>query len=260
MRSVILWMALASCHCPRAHLHVAGPLSRVPRRWGKAWRQGPWWGHGRGIKFPDPGTPACLDFQLGRIRRFCKISRVSFRKAPGSCSLVSPVMFHSWSPANREGGFSCQLAISREGCDALLLFSPETVSQVGMDSGQLIPRGDLKDLRGLCRNNTFMLFFLARTFSSCLFRLRIWMISQVTKTHSRKSKWIFLSSNSSSWPTLHVGAGTCTLIYQFIFFTATLAIMYFYYYPPDTWGLWGTDWLFALAKLTQLECKIEGCI
>ena len=96
-------MALASCHCPRAHLHVAGPLSRVLRRWGKAWRQGPWWGHGRGIKFPDPGTPACLAFQLGRIHRFYKISRVSFRKAPGSCSLVSPVMFHRCSPTGKEG-------------------------------------------------------------------------------------------------------------------------------------------------------------
>lgn len=41
MRSVILWMALANCHCRQAHLHVGGLLSRVLRRWGRAWRQGP---------------------------------------------------------------------------------------------------------------------------------------------------------------------------------------------------------------------------
>lgn len=102
VRSVILWMALANCHCPQAHLHVAGPLSRVLRRWGRAWRQGPWRGHGRGIKVPDPGTPACLAIQLGKIHRFCKISRLSFRKVPGSCSLVSPIMFHGWSPTNQK--------------------------------------------------------------------------------------------------------------------------------------------------------------
>ena len=133
-----------------------------------------------------------MAIQLGKIHRFCKISRLSFKKVPGSflwsvqsCSTVGP-------PLTRKERYSCQMGVSTEGYDALLLFSLEMGSHVGMDSGRLIPRGDLKDLRGLCRNDTFMVFFLARTFSSCFFCLRIWMISQVIKTHSRKSKWIFL--------------------------------------------------------------------
>lgn len=213
MRSVILWMALANCHCRQADLHVGGLLSGVLRRSGRAWRQGPDGGHGRGIEVPDPGTPACLAIQMGRIHRFCKIPRLSFKKVPGSflwpvqsCSAVGP-------PLTRKARYSCQTGVSTEGCDAPLLFSPELGSHVGMDSGRLIPRGELKALRGLWRNNTFMVFFLARTFSCCFFHLRTWMISQVIKTHSGKSKWIFLSSNSSSWPTVHVGGGTCTLIY-----------------------------------------------
>lgn len=54
---------------------------------------------------------------------------------------------------------------STKGYDELLLFSPEMVSQVGMDSGQLNPRCDLSGSEGLLLESYIhVLFFLPRHF------------------------------------------------------------------------------------------------
>lgn len=45
----------------------------------------------------------------------------------------------------------------------------------------------LNNLRGLCGNDIFMLFFLAKTFSFCSFSLRIWTPSRIIKPTLEKA-------------------------------------------------------------------------
>lgn len=82
-----------------------------------------------------------------------------------------------------------------------------------MDSGCSIPSWDLKNLRSLCRSNTFMVFFSCQGICSCFITSTIsTTYCPSRKTHDRKGPWAWLPS-SSCRQMLCICGRTCLLWY-----------------------------------------------
>lgn len=234
--------ALAIGHCSRACCRTVIPHSRVQRRTGALEARTLLGTQSRG-RGPWPRDSSMFSIQLGRIDRLWKNLKVG-------------PQWGSWPRVNGQSNHVLQLVSQLPGKSSSVI-NGMLGSTVGYDacvgSGRLSLRCEFKDL---CRSKTFIFLFLAKTFSSCFFSLRIRIISQVRKTDSGKGRWAHLPSSSSSWLTLCRWQDLATLRCSFIFILATL--MYFCHSLPYMWQLWGTNCCFALTKVTQLVFKMKG--